>query len=75
MVMFVSCPHHGGHVSQAIEVTLALRSHRILIIEVVSSSSLHEVALLRCTHSLLLCEVALLRTSMGQGQGPTVVIR
>ena len=75
MVIFVSCPHHGGHVSQAVEVTLALCSHCILIIEVVLSSSLHEVASSRRMHSLLLCEVALLRTSMGQGRGPAVVIR
>ena len=74
MVVLVSCPHRGGRVSQAVEVTLALGPHRILIVEIVSSSSLHEVASSRRTHSLLLREVAPLRTSMGQGRGPAVVI-
>ena len=65
-----------------VEVALASHLCRILIVEVVSSSSLHEVVSSHHTHSLLLCEVALLgmregmrkRTSVGQGQGPAVVI-
>ena len=74
MVVLVSCPRHGGRVSQAVEVTLALCPRRILIVEVVSSSSLHEVASSHRTHSLLLREVAPLRTSTGQGRGPAIVV-
>ena len=65
-----------------VEVALASRLRRILIVEVVSSSSLHEVASSHRTRSLLLREVAPLgmregmreRTSAGQGRGPAVVI-
>ena len=67
MVMLVSCPRRGGCVLQAVEVTLALRPSRILIVEVVLLSSLHEVVLSHRMHSLLLHEVAPLRTSTGQG--------
>ena len=67
MVVLVSCPHHGGCVLQAVEVTLVLHPSCILIVEVVLSLSLHEVVLSHRAHSLLLREVAPLRTSTGQG--------
>ena len=74
MVVLVSCPHHGGHVLQAVEVILTLCPHCILIVEIVSLLLLHEVVSSHRTHLLLLRKAAPLRTSMGQGRGPAIVI-
>ena len=67
MVVLVSCPHHGGHVLQAVEVILTLCPHCILIVEIVSLLLLHEVVSSHCMHLLLLHKAAPLRTSTGQG--------